>query len=563
MKHVTFIITLTMPVLLATLIAWGMPADKALFILRANDPVFVPDPHDAADNSAPYPFQVSASGAGALTADAPPPAVGMRAPTTGAPSSKKSSEKQATHIEVKNATAFPGEQVVVSIFLFAQGNENALGFSLGFNVAELSYVSASLGEAAAGATFIKNSAGAGSGKVGFAISFDPFADPPETFTPGLNEIVKVTFSAMGAAGTVAPVAVTNSPILISASDPVANDLEVTTEDGAVTILGPVACPEAGVLYGQGMGNPDGRVLSYLLSDDALWGMSELPYLPVDTFTVSSPRRLCDVHWWGVEVDADGFDCTLNPNQFAILIAGGSLDTPQEFIVTPEKQVVASGVPFGNILEEGAALLTIYQYNVDLDACLNVCPGEYFINIRCMPGPQPEKDFMCRFGWINSPEGDSVLYQVAPDGGPEVMPDVTGDLAFCMTEKSCSTDEDCDDCDACTEDTCDPVSGGCIFTPVVCDDGIDCTEDSCDPAMGCIHNWVCEGEVEGESSVPHPGDTNTDYRMVLSEAIAYLAGWQQGNNPIAYAIRAAYLWQNGENYRYDGTASPPLCWTLLP
>ncbi len=69
--------------------------------------------------------------------------------------------------------------------------------------------------------------------------------------------------------------------------------------------------------------------------------------------------------------------------------------------------------------------------------------------------------------------------------------------------------------------------------------------------------------EGENELPHPGDLNEDFRLVLSEAIAYLAGWQQGSNPIAYAIRAAYLWQNGENYLYDPAAAPPLCWTLLP
>ncbi len=62
-------------------------------------------------------------------------------------------------------------------------------------------------------------------------------------------------------------------------------------------------------------------------------------------------------------------------------------------------------------------------------------------------------------------------------------------------------------------------------------------------------------------VPHPGDVNGDFSMVMSEAITYLAGWQQGGNPLAYAIRAAYLWQNGEAYGYDGDLVPPTCWTL--
>ncbi len=71
----------------------------------------------------------------------------------------------------------------------------------------------------------------------------------------------------------------------------------------------------------------------------------------------------------------------------------------------------------------------------------------------------------------------------------------------------------------------------------------------------------EGEVEGELPVPHPADVNEDFRMLLSEAIAYLAGWQQGGNPIAYAIRAAYLWQNGEAYTYNPALEEPLCWEL--
>ncbi len=71
----------------------------------------------------------------------------------------------------------------------------------------------------------------------------------------------------------------------------------------------------------------------------------------------------------------------------------------------------------------------------------------------------------------------------------------------------------------------------------------------------------ESEGEGEPPVPHPADLNTDFHMVLGEAIAYLSGWQQGDNPIAYAIRAAYLWQNGEQYIFDGAAVPPMCWVL--
>lgn len=73
----------------------------------------------------------------------------------------------------------------------------------------------------------------------------------------------------------------------------------------------------------------------------------------------------------------------------------------------------------------------------------------------------------------------------------------------------------------------------------------------------------EGEGEGEPLTYHPSDPNGDSRIVMGEAIAYLAGWQQGSNPMGYAIRAAYIWQNGEHYYYDDTLEPPMCWIPIP
>lgn len=58
---------------------------------------------------------------------------------------------------------------------------------------------------------------------------------------------------------------------------------------------------------------------------------------------------------------------------------------------------------------------------------------------------------------------------------------------------------------------------------------------------------------------HPADTNRDWRISMSEAIAYLAGWQRGQNPMNFAIRAAYIWQNGEEYRRQDNVAEPLCW----
>ncbi len=107
---------------------------------------------------------------------------------------------------------------------------------------------------------------------------------------------------------------------------------------------------------------------------------------------------------------------------------------------------------------------------------------------------------------------------------------------------------------------------------------DTTHTYTDPGtyQACLYGWNECGQntycvninagiepSEGEVPVPHPADLNEDWHIVLGEAIAYLAGWQQGTNPIGYAIRAAYLWQNGEGYLYNGSLTPPTCWELAP
>ncbi|OQB99629.1 MAG: hypothetical protein BWX80_03628 [Candidatus Hydrogenedentes bacterium ADurb.Bin101] len=80
--------------------------------------------------------------------------------------------------------------------------------------------------------------------------------------------------------------------------------------------------------------------------------------------------------------------------------------------------------------------------------------------------------------------------------------------------------------------------------------------------GILSGNSCIDEAgEGETPVPHPADVNEDWSISMSEAIACLAGWQQGSNPMEYAIRAAYLWQNGEDYIYNSEEAEPLCWEL--
>jgi len=66
------------------------------------------------------------------------------------------------------------------------------------------------------------------------------------------------------------------------------------------------------------------------------------------------------------------------------------------------------------------------------------------------------------------------------------PDCTG-----VTCAFCQDDDDCDDGDLCTIDTCNTETGVCEHAPVECDDGWTCTSDLCDPSDGeCVFVESC-------------------------------------------------------------------------
>src|SRR5207248_2931227 len=63
----------------------------------------------------------------------------------------------ARRVDVTNNVLAQNQSGTVSVNLEAQGNENALGFSVSFDPSKLTYVGASLGAGASGATLNVNS----------------------------------------------------------------------------------------------------------------------------------------------------------------------------------------------------------------------------------------------------------------------------------------------------------------------------------------------------------------------------------------------------------------------
>jgi hypothetical protein len=73
-----------------------------------------------------------------------------------------------------------------------------------------------------------------------------------------------------------------------------------------------------------------------------------------------------------------------------------------------------------------------------------------------------------------------------DEGCQHFPVDPKDNAECSewTQPKCSSDEDCDDDNYCTEDSC--VHSVCKNIAVSCDDENECTVDRCEAGVGCQH-----------------------------------------------------------------------------
>src|SRR5262249_18244111 len=103
-------------------------------------------------------------------------------------------------VTVGNTVLAEGQTGAVAVTLDAQGTENALGFSLTFNSALITYVGTSPGADASGAPLLVNSSQAALGHVGYALALGT----GNTFPSGIKELIRATFRASSTAtGTVA------------------------------------------------------------------------------------------------------------------------------------------------------------------------------------------------------------------------------------------------------------------------------------------------------------------------------------------------------------------------
>ena len=137
-----------------------------------------------------------------------------------------------TQLRVISVAASAEGQVELPVELVANGNENAIGFSLTFNPALLTFTQAAQGETAIEASLIVNTNDLAIGRLGIALALPADAVFPE----GIQQLVRLSFEAVSATqSAVAQIGFSDQPVLRQVSDAAAAALAATYSDGLVTI----------------------------------------------------------------------------------------------------------------------------------------------------------------------------------------------------------------------------------------------------------------------------------------------------------------------------------------
>jgi hypothetical protein len=123
----------------------------------------------------------------------------------------------------------PGGTVTVPVQLAAQGNENAMGFSIGFDTNKLRYVSAAEAPGLGQATLILNPDDAGVGRVGVVLALPTGAVLPT----GLTTLLSLRFQAATNVAGTTPLELVDTPVVRETVDARATSLAVTYTNGVI------------------------------------------------------------------------------------------------------------------------------------------------------------------------------------------------------------------------------------------------------------------------------------------------------------------------------------------
>jgi hypothetical protein len=145
---------------------------------------------------------------------------------------QSSSASEPRTLAVRDLVVERGQTGCLPVVLEATGDESALGLSLGFDRALLTFVSASLGSNALSATLLVNSNQAALGRLGLAMMLPPGL----TFDKGSQAVFEVCFrAAEGTQPVASTLTLSDQPIPREVVDATANRLTAGARPGAVLL----------------------------------------------------------------------------------------------------------------------------------------------------------------------------------------------------------------------------------------------------------------------------------------------------------------------------------------
>jgi len=150
--------------------------------------------------------------------------------TEGSPVARRT-ESNARQVRVSAPVLAQGQSGTVEVELEAQGNENALAFSLSFNPAQLVFVGAAAGTAANEAVLNVNANQAAQGRIGCVLALAA----NQSFAAGSKQVVNLTFRPSVSAGGTAAISFGDQPVVREVSDPNASTLAADYINGAVVV----------------------------------------------------------------------------------------------------------------------------------------------------------------------------------------------------------------------------------------------------------------------------------------------------------------------------------------
>jgi Concanavalin A-like lectin/glucanases superfamily/Immunoglobulin domain len=140
----------------------------------------------------------------------------------------------AATVRIVSTNVPSGSIVTVPIRLAANGNENAIAFSLNFDQTRLTYAGVSVGSGAPGGFLIPNMTTTNLGRLGLSVAL-PYG---KTFSPGTQEVARISFASsvfFTPGQFVIPVSFGDQPTLRQLFDTQINTLAANYANGTVTI----------------------------------------------------------------------------------------------------------------------------------------------------------------------------------------------------------------------------------------------------------------------------------------------------------------------------------------